>query len=155
GEVAANHAQLPGRRLRAADAGRLRHLLDDLSNTLRRMTAATERAPVGHNDRPTVPPFAAAPVLATAAVLAIGLLAVAGRYGYHRDELYFIAAGHHLAWGYPDQPSLVPLIARVMSALAPGSVVVLRTPSVLAAFATVVLTGLTTRELGGGRSAQL
>ncbi len=93
-------------------------------------------------------------VYAIAAILGLGLFAVAGRYGYSRDELYFLACGRHLAWGYPDQPPLVPLIARLMSTLAPRSVTILRLPSLMASMAEVVLAGLITRELGGGRRAQ-
>ena len=96
----------------------------------------------------------AAAVLAVAGVVVAALVAFASRYGYHRDELYFLAAGRHLAWGYPDQGPLTPLIARAMSAIAPGSLTVLRVPSALAAGATVLLTGLLARELGGGRRAQ-
>ena len=32
-------------------------------------------------------------------------------YGYFRDELYFLACGRHLAWGYGDQPPLIAAIA--------------------------------------------
>ncbi len=94
--------------------------------------------------------------LATIAV-AVGalLIAFAGGYGYHRDELYFLAAGHHLAWAYPDQGLLTPLIARAMDGLAPGSLTLLRLPSALMAAGTVFTTGLTAYELGGGRRAQL
>jgi len=102
-----------------------------------------------------LPDFAAGPVLALAALVAVLLVATSGRYGYHRDELYFLASGRHLAWGYPDQPLLVPLLARLMSDLSATSLVVLRVPSALAAVALVALTGLLTRELGGGRAAQL
>ncbi|HET6966179.1 MAG TPA: glycosyltransferase family 39 protein [Acidimicrobiales bacterium] len=100
-------------------------------------------------------PLATWPILAVASAVTALLLAVAGRYGYHRDELYFLAAGHHLAWGYPDQPPFAPLLARAMSAVAPGSVAVLRVPSALAAGAVVLLSGLSARELGAGRTAQV
>ena len=90
------------------------------------------------------------------AATAVGLLlATSMRYGYHRDELYFIVAGSHPAFGYPDQPPLVPLLAWAMNALAPGSLLLLRTPSALAAGATMVLAALIAREVGGGNRAQI
>jgi len=102
-----------------------------------------------------LPALAVRSILAIAVLLSVLLLAFSDRYGYHRDELYFLQCGRHLAWGYPDQPPLVPLIARLMSDLAPGSLLVLRLPSALAAGGLVLLTGMITRELGGGRIAQL
>ncbi len=83
------------------------------------------------------------------------LLAMSTRYGYHRDELYFIVAGSHAAFGYPDQPPLVPLLAWAMNALAPGSLLLLRTPSALVAGATTILSALIARELHGGARAQV
>lgn len=94
------------------------------------------------------------PELLIAAALGLLLLLVAGRYGYHRDELYFIEAGYHLAWGYPDQPPLVPAIARLASEIAPDSLVVLRVPSLLIAMAVVVLAGVMARRLGAGTGGQ-
>lgn len=86
---------------------------------------------------------------------ACALLATSTRYGYHRDELYFIVAGSHAAFGYPDQPPLVPLVSWAMNALAPGSLLLLRTPSALAAAATTTLAALIARELGGETRAQV
>jgi Dolichyl-phosphate-mannose-protein mannosyltransferase len=83
------------------------------------------------------------------------LLATAHSYGYHRDELYFLRAGHEPAFGYVDQPPLTPLVARGMDTLLPGSLTGLRLPSLLAAALVVLLTGLLAREFGGGRGAQL
>jgi hypothetical protein len=101
-----------------------------------------------------LPPLARGPVLGIAALVSLVLLALSGRYGYHRDELYFLACGRHLAWGYPDQPPLTPLLARLMSDIDSTSLVVLRLPSDLAAAVVVVMTGVTTRELGGRRAEQ-
>jgi Dolichyl-phosphate-mannose-protein mannosyltransferase len=109
----------------------------------------------GRSEPAALPDLAIWPVLAIAAALTGLLAAFSDRYGYHRDELYFLQCGKHLAWGYPDQPPLVPLIARLMSDLAPGSLVLLRLPSALAAGLLVLLTALLTRELGGGRTAQV
>ena len=53
------------------------------------------------------------PVLAIAAVAAVAHLAVAARYGWHRDEFYYVICGRHLAWGYVDQPPLTPALARL------------------------------------------
>lgn len=92
--------------------------------------------------------------LIAGAVTAV-LVAFASGYGYHRDELYFLAAGQHLAWSYADQGPLTPLIARAMSEIAPNSLTLLRLPAALAAGVTVLLSGLLAGELGGGRHAQL
>jgi 4-amino-4-deoxy-L-arabinose transferase-like glycosyltransferase len=102
---------------------------------------------------PGTAPVSKTVVAISAAVVAV-LIAFASGYGYHRDELYFLEAGRHLAWGYADQGPLTPLIARAMSEIAPDSLVVLRIPSALAAGATVLLTGLLSRELGGRGRAQ-
>lgn len=83
------------------------------------------------------------------------LVATSNRYGYHRDEMYFIVSGYHPAFGYPDQPPLVPLLCRAMNELAPGSLWVLRLPSAVAAAATTVLAAVTAREVGGRARAQV
>src|SRR6185437_7291383 len=93
-------------------------------------------------------------IAAIAAAQVVVLVATSTRYGYHRDELYFIVAGSHPAFGYPDQPPLVPLLCRAMQLLAPGSLLVLRTPSALVAGVTAVIAALIAREVGGGRRAQ-
>jgi hypothetical protein len=51
--------------------------------------------------------------------------AAAGGYGFFRDELYFIDCGRHPAFGYVDQPPLVPLVAAATQAFG-HSLVLLR-----------------------------
>jgi hypothetical protein len=109
----------------------------------------------GEQAEAQLPGFALRPVAIIAGALAVVLIAVSSRYGYHRDELYFIACGRRLAWGYPDQPPLVPLLARLMTDLAPNSVAILRLPAAFACAALVMLTGLIAREFGAERRAQV
>ncbi|WP_326836807.1 glycosyltransferase family 39 protein [Amycolatopsis rhabdoformis] len=100
-------------------------------------------------------PFARVPVFVIAALLGVALVLTASRYGYMGDELYFLAAGKHLAWGYVDQPPMLPLLARLMDSIAPGSVFVLRIPAMLAMLAAVVFAALIAREFGGRAKAQV
>ncbi|MDG4827810.1 glycosyltransferase family 39 protein [Solwaraspora sp. WMMD1047] len=102
-----------------------------------------------------LPPFARWPVLALGAAVGAVLLLTSGRYGYFGDELYFLAAGQRLSWGYADQPPLLPLLARAADELAGGSLLALRTPSMVLTVLGIVLTALIARELGGGRRAQV
>ena len=95
------------------------------------------------------------PILGVTLGLAVVLIALSGRYGYHRDELYFLACGRHLAWGYPDQPPLTPFLAWAMNGIGHGALVVFRLPATLAAAAVTLLTALMARDLGGGRFAQV
>ncbi|MGW3897514.1 glycosyltransferase family 39 protein [Micromonospora profundi] len=98
-------------------------------------------------------PRAVGPVV-VAAITSVTLLLLAGRYGYHRDELYFLLAGRHLDWGYVDQGPLVPALARLLDMIAPDNLVVLRTPSAMVAGGAVLLVAAIVRELGAGRAAQ-
>ncbi len=80
-------------------------------------------------------------------------VATAGRYGYFRDELYFLDCGRHLDWGYVDCAPLIAVYAKIALLLG-GSLPVLRTLAALAGAARVALTMVLARELGGGRFAQ-
>ena len=81
-------------------------------------------------------------------------LAVAGRYDIMRNELYFLVCGLHPAFGYADQPPLVPLIAAATQ-LFGESVWLLRLPAVIAAVALIPLTAAFARLIGGDRIAGL
>ncbi|HEX3354930.1 MAG TPA: glycosyltransferase family 39 protein [Terriglobales bacterium] len=77
------------------------------------------------------------------------------RYGYFRDEFDYLACGDHLAWGYVDQPPLIPFLARVSRELLGNSLRSIRFLPALASSALVVQTGLLAREFGGRRFALL
>lgn len=100
-------------------------------------------------------PFAARQVAGVAAAVAALLVLLAGRYGYHRDELYFLVAGRHPAWGYVDQPPLTPLLGRASTAVFGDGPTGLRVVPALAAAASITVVALLARELGAGRRGQV
>jgi 4-amino-4-deoxy-L-arabinose transferase-like glycosyltransferase len=93
-------------------------------------------------------------VLAIAAAVTLVLLAVANRYGWHRDEFYYLVSGKHLAWGYVDNPPLTPFVARVATELAPHNLFVFRIFPALVAGASVIIGSVVVGELGGDRTAR-
>lgn len=109
----------------------------------------------GREEGPAVPALWRPAVLLVAGAFVALELAVSARYGIHRDELYFLACARHLAWGYVDQPPLVPAVAWLATHVAGTSAASLRVLPALAGGAGVVLAALSARELGGGRQAQL
>jgi hypothetical protein len=77
------------------------------------------------------------------------------RYGYFRDEFDYIACGDHLAWGYVDQPPLIPFLIHVCRAVLGDSLRSIRFIPALASSLLVVQTALIAREFGGRRFALL
>jgi hypothetical protein len=70
------------------------------------------------------------------------------------DELYFLACGEHLSWGYVDMPPLTAIQAWAARALLGDSLLAIRLLPALAGVGLVLLTGALVRQLEGGRYAQ-
>ena len=94
-------------------------------------------------------------VIAVSGVVFVVLMALSGRYGFFGDELYMLDCARHLQASYVDQPVLAPLLARLSLSVFGPWLPGLRLWPALAAGTTVVVGGLTAREFGGGRRAQL
>src|SRR5277367_4332276 len=90
------------------------------------------------------------------AIAAIGFLlqmVFNGRYGYFRDELYFLACSNHLAFGYVDFAPLIAWLTRGSRVVFGDSLHAIRLLPAVAFGAEVALTGFIARELGGKRWA--
>ncbi len=93
--------------------------------------------------------------LVPAAVQVAVIAPFLGRYGWDRDELYFLSAAKRPALGYVDFPPLVAWLGWVVHALFGDSLVALRAICIALVVVADVLVVLMARELGGGCGAQV
>src|SRR5688500_18654448 len=89
-----------------------------------------------------------------AATLALHVVCIE-QYGYFRDELYSLACGEHLDWGYVDQPPLIALIAFLIRKTLGESLFAIRILPAIAGASLVLLTGHLAKQMGAGRFAQI
>jgi hypothetical protein len=75
------------------------------------------------------------------------------QYGIFRDELGYLACGERLAFGYVDQPPLVPFLAELSRLVLGDSLRAVRFLPALASSLLVVQGALLAREFGAGRFA--
>lgn len=88
-----------------------------------------------------------------AGVFTVVLLAVSDQYGFQQDELYFLVASHHLAFGYVDQPPLAVLMARATDIFGVHPFAIRIVPA-LAGAAIIVITARIAALFGAGRTGQ-
>ena len=120
------------------------------------MSAASPIVPQSASDSFSprdLPPISYNVLLSLSAAKLLIHLLTNGRYGYFRDELYFLACGRHLDWGYVDHAPLIAVYAK-FGLLLGGSLHAIRFLPALDGALLVALTVLITRELGGGVFAQ-
>jgi hypothetical protein len=98
-------------------------------------------------------PFAV--ILLLASIKFILHLLTAANYGLFVDELYFLACGQHLAWGYVDMPPLTAVLAGLARLIFGNSVAGIHSIPALAGAGLVLITGWLVAELGGKVYAQL
>jgi Dolichyl-phosphate-mannose-protein mannosyltransferase len=105
-------------------------------------------APASRDDR--VPRL----VWLIAAVFSAVELAVSGLYGFQQDELYFLVASHHLAFGYVDQPPLAVLLARTTDIFGTNPTAIRILPA-LAAGVIIVIAARLAALFGAGRTGRV
>ena len=89
-----------------------------------------------------------------AALKFAGTLAFSSRYGFHRDEMYYLASSRHPALGYVDYPPITPMLARFDTLIFGTALWSLRLLPILAGTAIVIVAAMIARDLGGGPLAQ-
>ena len=88
--------------------------------------------------------------LAVSAALFLILAGTAAVDAFFRDEFYYLACSHRLAWGYVDHPPLSIAILWIVRHVAGDSLMALRLAAAAAAAATIWITGSIACRLGAG-----
>lgn len=114
--------------------------------------AAEARRSIGEDA--VLPVFAVGSVFGVVAAKCALTFAFAGRYGWHRDELYYAVAGLHLQGGYVEFPAVTGLLSALARVLFGWSLIGFRAFTIVAAVVTVLVGALVARELGGSHRAQ-
>src|SRR5580704_17811949 len=126
-----------------------------VSNLLPMPSSAILDVHRAESDAPALPPLALGILIGLCAVkLLLHIFTSVQRYGYFRDELYYLDMARHLDWGYVDAAPLIAVYAKIALWMG-GSLAALRILPALAGTALVALTIFIARELGGGWYAQL
>ena len=111
GRLAAHRTGKRGRCEQVGHNGRMSAVITSDDSSAHEGTASIEPVQQG------VSLFAYRWVLVVATLLFLLDIAYSNRYGFHRDELYFLDCARHLQGGDVDQPAFVPLLARISLAL--------------------------------------
>jgi len=93
-------------------------------------------------------------LLALAAVKLLFHLLTNINYGFHRDEMLYLALGRHLDFGYWSNPPLIGWIAAFIQTVLGDSMFVVRLIPSLLGTGLLVLTGVMARETGAGKYGQ-
>jgi hypothetical protein len=78
-----------------------------------------------------------------------------GQYGFHRDELLTYTNARHLDWGYVPYPPITAFLARIELEIFGPSLRGFRFFGAVAQSLMMLFAGLSARELGGKRAAQV
>src|SRR5574338_320684 len=96
------------------------------------------------------------PKIWVVALLSLGLhLLPHPGYGFHRDELFYLAMGEHLSLFRMGFPPLIALLAQLARALPLDLLTAIRLLPALAGAMLTVLAALIVQAMGGSRQAQL
>jgi hypothetical protein len=122
--------------------------------------AGVNRAAGRATDEPVIQRVTTLPAVAwrvvgpIAGLTAVFHLATANVAEPHRDEFYYLAGGHHPAFGYVDHPPIVPLLYRASEAIFGHSQLALHVLPSLLGGVFVIVAALLARELGGRTTSQ-